>query len=138
MNTTHENNYAIYLLTNELIHIVYKNVPCIDLKAARLIVKDRMQLQEGREMPVLCDIRQIRNINKEARDYLALEGSQWITALALLVDPPVTDVISTLYLGTHPQNVPTRSFTDKSEALAYLGIETMDKDGPIPEQNAEQ
>ena len=130
MKKTHENNYALYLLTDDLIHIVYKKVPYIDLKAAQLIVKDRMQLQEGRAMPVLCDIREVRKIDKPARDYLALEGSQWITVLAFLIDPPVTDVISSLYLETHPQKVPTKSFTDKNEALAYLGINASQNLGP--------
>ncbi|MDC6361618.1 MULTISPECIES: hypothetical protein [Flavobacteriaceae] len=120
MRKSHENKYAIYLLTDELLHIIYKEDQCIDLKAAQLIVRDRMMLQNGRKMPVLCDIREVRRINKPARDYLALEGSQWITALAFLVDPPVTDVISSMYLGTHAQDIPTKSFTSKSEALAFL------------------
>ena len=123
MKRTHENNYAIYLMADDPIHIIYKKVPYIDLKAAQVIVKDRMQLQEGREMPVLCDIREVRNINKAARDYFALEGSLWVQKLAFLIDPPVTDMISSIYLDTHAQKVPTRSFTKKKEALAYLGID---------------
>lgn len=120
MRKSHENKYAIYLLTNTLLHIIYKGDKCIDLKAAQLIVRDRMTIQGGRKMPVLCDIREVRNINKPARDYLALEGSQWITALAFLIDPPVTDVISSMYLGTHAQDIPTQAFTSKSEALDFL------------------
>ncbi|MBO0322170.1 hypothetical protein J0X14_07675 [Muricauda sp. CAU 1633] len=130
MRKTHENNYAIYLLTDELLHIIYKKVSHIDLKAAEIIVRDRMQLQQGRELPVLCDIREVRNINKPARDYLALEGSQWITTIAFLIDPPITDVISSIYLETHPKSVPTRSFTNKSEALAFLGVEDDYNDKP--------
>lgn len=107
-------------MTEALMHIIYKKDLCIDFKAAQLIVQDRMKLQNGREMPVLCDIREVRRVNKPARDYLALEGSQWITALAFLIDPPVTDVISSIYLGTHALSIPTRSFTKKSEALAFL------------------
>ena len=120
MKKTHENKYAIYLMTKDLMHIIYKKDFCIDLKAAQIIVRDRMMLQNGREMSVLCDIREVRRVNKPARDYLALEGSQWVTALAFLIDPPVTDVISNIYLGTHAQTIPTRSFTKKSEALAFL------------------
>lgn len=120
MRISHENKYAIYLMTEELMHIIYKKDLCIDLKAAQIIVGDRMMLQNGKEMPVLCDIREVRRVNKSARDYLALEGSQWITVLAFLVDPPVTDVISSIYLGTHAQSIPTGSFAKKSEALAFL------------------
>ena len=110
MKRSHENKYAVYLMTEALMHIIYQKDLCIDLRAAQMIVRDRM----------LCDIREVRRVNKPARDYLALEGSQWITALAFLIDPPVTDVISSIYLGTHAQTIPTRSFTKKSEALAFL------------------
>lgn len=60
------------------------------------------------------------------RDYLALEGSLWIKKLAFLIYPPVTDMISAIYLDTHSKKVPTRSFTKKAEALAYLGIKGTD------------
>lgn len=120
MNRSHENKYAVYLMTEELLHIIYKKGPTIDLKAAETIVHDRMLLQEGQTMPVLCDIREVRMVNKPARDYFALEGSLLLKALAFIIDPPVTDIISTFYLGTHPHSVPTRSFTDKAEALAFL------------------
>lgn len=120
MRKAHENTYVVYLLTDDLLHIVYKKGKCIDLKAAQLIVRDRMMLQEGKEMPILCDIREIRKVNKSARDYFALEGSLWITALAFLIDPPVTDMISVLYLATHALKVPTQSFISKSDALAFL------------------
>lgn len=126
MKKTHENTFAVYLLTDDLLHIIYKKVPFINFKAAELIVKDRMELQEGKVMPVLCDIREVRNIDKAARDYLALEGSLWIKKLAFLIDPPVTDMISSIYLDTHSQKVPTQSFTNKAEALAYLGIKEPD------------
>lgn len=120
MKKSHENTYAVYLLTDDLLHIIYKKGHYIDLKAAQHIVRDRMMLQEGREMPILCDIREVRRVNKPARDYFALEGSLWIRALAFLIDPPVTDVISTFYQSTHALSVPTQSFTKKSEALAFL------------------
>jgi len=120
MKKSHENPYAIYLLSHELLHIIYKKGPCIDLKAARIIVNDRMKLQEGRELPILCDIREVRKVNKPARDYFAREGSLWIKALAFLIDPPVTDTISNFYMGTHSQKVLTKSFTQKSKALAFL------------------
>lgn len=120
MRKSHENKYAIYLMSEELMHIIYKKDLSIDLKAAQVVVRDRMKLQNGRQMPVLCDIRSVRSVNKPARDYLALEGSQWITALGFLIDPPVTDMISSIYVGTHAQTIPTRSFIKKSDALAFL------------------
>lgn len=88
MKETHENSFAMYLLTDELLHIIYKRVPCIDLKAAQRVVQDRMDLQKGKEMPVLCDIRAVRMIDKPARDYLALEGFPLDQGIGLFDRPP--------------------------------------------------
>lgn len=128
MNKSHENSYALYLLTDDLLHIIYKKDHMIDLEAAQVIVRDRMMVQEGLTMPVLCDIREVRMVTKPARDYLAMEGSLLVKALAFFIDPPVTDVISSFYLGTHPLSFPTASFTDKDEAISFLreSIETPD------------
>ncbi|WP_164731723.1 hypothetical protein [Flagellimonas beolgyonensis] len=37
MKKTHENAYAAYLLSDDLLHIVYKKGHTIDLKAAQVI-----------------------------------------------------------------------------------------------------
>lgn len=120
MKNSFENTYAVYLLVDEVLHITYKKDCVIDLKAAELIVRDRVMYQNCIEMPILCDIRQLRRIDKESRDFLALEGSMWIKAIAFLTGPPVTKAISSFYLEIQTQKVPSRSFTKKSEALKFL------------------
>ena len=119
MKKYHENKFAVYLMTEDLMHIVY-TVRSIDLDAAQIIVRDRMMVQEGLEMPVLCDLRELRSVNKPARDFFAREGSLLIKALAFLIAPPITDVISEFYLNTHRSDIPSKSFTLKSEALHFL------------------
>jgi hypothetical protein len=120
MKKHHENKYAVYILTKNLIHIMYKRGEGIDLKVAQIVVRDRMMVQEGQAMPVLCDIRELRMVNKEARDFFAIEGSLLIKALAFWIAPPVTDTISEFYLSTQRTHIPTKSFSLKSEALDYL------------------
>jgi hypothetical protein len=77
--------------------------------------------QEERAYPVICDIRQLRKVDKAARDYLALEGSLLIKALAFIIEPPVSDVMTRFYLMTNHPDIPTASFREISKALAYLG-----------------
>ncbi|TMU50752.1 hypothetical protein [Flagellimonas algicola] len=125
MKKQHENKYAIYLLTDDLLHIIYKKGKSIDLEAAQIIVRDRMVIQEGVSLLVLCDIRELRIVNKPARDFFAIEGSLFIKALAFLIDPPVTDAMSEFYLSTHRTPMPTASFSKKSEAMDFLQKATM-------------
>lgn len=121
MKKHYENEYALYILMDYIVHITYKKGLDIDLMAAKQIVKDRLMFQEEMACPVLCDIRQLRKVQKPARDYLALEGSQMITALAFIIEPPVTDAMTRFYLKTNHPYIPTATFKDVSKAIAYLG-----------------
>ncbi len=120
MQKFYENEYAQYVLVDHIVHITYKKGVMIDLRAAQMIVKDRFMFQEERAYPILCDIRHLRRVDKPARDYLALEGSLLISAIAFIFEPPVTDAMTQFYLKTNHSKIPTAKFGDKSKAIAYL------------------
>lgn len=116
-----ENDYASYrFLDDGILHIVYHQGVNIDLDAAIQVVKDRLLLQEGQFLPVLCDIRGIKIINKSARAYVAMEGSTLIKAVAVIVEPPVSEMLSELYIRTSNPPIPTQSFEHIEEALIFL------------------
>ncbi len=120
MSNYFENDYAEYLLLDGIVHITYKNGVNIDLEAAVEIVNDRLRFQEGESYPILCDIRKVREVNKSARDYLANEGSLWISALAFIIEPPVSEALSRFYLKTNYSPIHTESFEQISDALGFL------------------
>jgi hypothetical protein len=115
-----ENDYTSYRFHEDVLYIVYHQGVSIDLNAAVQIVKDRLTLQEGQSFPILCDIRGIKEINKAARSYLALEGSMLIKAVAVIVDPPVSELMWEFYVRTSNPPIPTKSFEDQVEALTFL------------------
>lgn len=115
-----KNDYASYSLDNDILYITYSNNVCIDLNAAVQIVKDRLSMHEGQFLSVLCDIRGVKEINKPARDYLAMEGSTLIKAVAFIVEPPVSEVLSIFYLKTSKPPIPTKSFENLDNALEFL------------------
>ncbi|MFI1770561.1 hypothetical protein ACH5TX_02405 [Flavobacteriaceae bacterium MEBiC06459] len=92
----------------------------IDLDAAIQVVKDRLLLHEGQFLPILCDIRGIKNINKSARAYVAMEGSTLIKAVAVIIEPPVSKMLSEFYIRTSTPQIPTKSFENKEDALKFL------------------
>tara|TARA_R110000765_G_scaffold217042_2_gene321697 strand:+ start:49 stop:426 length:378 start_codon:yes stop_codon:yes gene_type:complete len=120
MRNYFENDYTSYRFHDGLLHIIYHQGVSIDLNAAVQIVKDRLILQEGQSFPILCDIRGIREINKSARAYLALEGSTFIEAVAVLVEPPVSEMLSEFYIRTSNPPIPTKSFDSMETALIFL------------------
>ncbi|MBJ7881618.1 DUF7793 family protein [Gelidibacter salicanalis] len=116
---TYENEYATYQIIEGILHVKYKNI-AVDLPEAVYIVKDRLDLQEGQFMPVLCDIRDIKEINKAARIYLSIEGSAFIKAVAFIVESPVSEMLSQFYLRTSKPTIPTEAFDNIHDALVYL------------------
>lgn len=115
----YENEYATYEIIEGILHVKYKNI-VVDLPEAVFIVKDRLDLQEGQYMPVLCDIREIKEINKAARVYLSIEGSAFIKAVAFIVESPVSEMLSEFYLRTSKPTIPTRSFDNVHDAMLFL------------------
>ena len=110
-----ENEYAVYSIDKNIVHIAYKPGIAINRTAAVQIVKDRIAFQEEQSYPILCDIRQLRKIDKPARDYLALEGSTLVKALAFMIDSPVTDAMIQFYIRTNHSSIPTASFYQKEK-----------------------
>lgn len=115
----YENEYATYEIIEGILHVKYKNI-VVDLPEAVFIVKDRLDLQEGQYMPVLCDIRDIKEISKAARVYLSIEGSAFIKAVAFIVESPVSEMLSEFYLRTSKPTIPTRSFDNVHDAMLFL------------------
>lgn len=120
MKNHFENDHCSYRFDDGILHIIYHEGVIIDFKAALQIVKDRLFLQEGQAFPVLCDIRGIKEIDKPARVYLAIEGSILVKAVAVLVEKHVSNMVSEFYIRTSTPPIPTQSFTNKEEALVFL------------------
>lgn len=115
-----ENNYAFYKLDGGILYIRYHIGIIITLNAAIKIVADRLRLQDGISYPALCDIRGVKEVNKPARDYLALEGSILLKAVAFIIEHPMSEVLSKFYLRTTKPPVPIQSFQDLKEAEKFL------------------
>lgn len=115
-----ENDYASYKVHEGILYVTYHRDVSIDLEAATQIVKDRLTLHEGRPLPILCDMRGVKEVNKAARAYLAIEGSILIKAVAFIVEPPVTEMLSLFYIRTSAPPIPTKPFKTLEEALVFL------------------
>ncbi len=120
MSQTVENNYAKFHLKDGVIHFVYKQGAEIDLAAAKEVVDSRLKAQGNEFFSVICDVRGLKSVNKEARDYLAKQGSEKVSAVALIVGSPARKVMSNFYLSVNKPEVHTKLFLSYEEAIAYL------------------
>jgi hypothetical protein len=92
----------------------------IDLIAAKLVVADRIMIQNEKAYPVLCDIRGVIDSDKAARDYLAKSGSVLTKAVSLLGNDTISLAITSFYLRINKPRVPTKIFTEELSALIFL------------------
>lgn len=117
---TYKNKYAEFWIEDGILYFVYKPGTVINLKAAKSIVKDRIRLQNEKEYPVLCDMRNLNIVEKPARDYLAAEGSYLTKAVALLVNELYSEKLSDIFIQNSKPSIPTQQFTSKIKAVEFL------------------
>lgn len=80
-----------------------------------------IRLSDGKNFPILVDLRQIKSISKEARDHFSMRGRKPnVTAIAMLVSSPVSKIIGNFFLGLNKPTVPTRMFTAEAEARKWI------------------
>ena len=115
-----ENEFAIFWIGEGILFFEYKPDVVIDLAAVQCIVSDRIQMQNERAYPVLCDIRGIADSDKAARDYLAQHGSVFTKAISIVAHRNISILMISFYLKISKPQVPTKVFTDKSAAVEFL------------------
>lgn len=72
----------------------------------------------GKKTPYLIDLRGIKSLNREAREYLSEEKTvSKVSASALLIGSPFSKVIGNFFLGINKPLYPTKMFTSEEKAL---------------------
>lgn len=117
-----ENSYAYISLEGGILFFKYKNQVTIGLQQAMEVVADRMKLQRGIPYPILCDIKGVMEVDRDARKYLAIEGTLLSRAIALITGNPVSERISNMYVKNYIPNVPVKICKDQEEGLKFLSL----------------
>jgi len=84
--------------------------------------QERIRDALGKEMTrVLVDMREMKSITREAREYYANQRTSSIQrATALLVKSKVTKVMANFFMGLNKPVTPTRMFIEPEEAIQWL------------------
>lgn len=116
----HENAYAVYQKKDSVLYITFKKQTVLTHDAAEKIVKDRMNFQAYARYSVVCDVSGLTAITYDAREYLSTDGSNMLTAVALVSNNPTNYVMGRCYLFYNRPTVPTRIFKNQQEAEKYI------------------
>lgn len=78
-------------------------------------------LANGRRVPVLVDITEVKGADREARAYLASEEVATVqSAAALIVGSPISKLVGNFFIGLNKTKFPTRLFTNEKRAMKWL------------------
>lgn len=129
MNKVFEFPFGILRIEGPVMTGVYARDLVIDIELAKKLVKERLSIQQGKSYPFLADVRNLKIVTNEARDYFAKEGVEGMTALAILLGSYLTVVTTNLFIRLSKPKVPTKAFRTREQALKWLDqfVEKADK-----------
>ena len=91
------------------------------LETAMENVKAAATLAGGKPMCLLVDVRELHYMDRLARGYYGSPlVAQYVIALAMLIDSPLSRALANFFLSFSKPPIPTRLFTNEGEATAWL------------------
>ncbi|MCB0430056.1 MAG: hypothetical protein H6585_06395 [Flavobacteriales bacterium] len=116
-------SYIEYQFKGDILYARYVPDINITLERAKLCVEQRLEYTRDKQVPVLIDGRQLKSMDKAARDYLSSrDGSRGLLTAALLTDTPLTNFMANFFVKVNVIKAPfpVRLFTKESEAIKWL------------------
>jgi hypothetical protein len=121
MNVIDLEKATVSLLDENIIHIHIKTAREIELSDAVYIVEAMGKLGNGKKYPILIDAGSFSSVDKEARIFsAAAESNIYTMADALAYCNLAQKLLADFYIKYNKPVIPTRSFSDKEEAIAWL------------------
>jgi hypothetical protein len=103
---------------DSIVRVTWTPGATITEAVARRSVELVVDISEGRRLPLLVDMSQVKSMTRDGRSVYSDEKS--MLALALVGDSPVVRVIANFALGLNKPGVPTKFFTSTDEAQTWL------------------
>lgn len=92
-----------------------------DFDFAEKGIKKRIEITAGRKFPMVSDMRKMKTTTREGRQRMAQpDAGEGVTAVAIIVNSKVQQVIYNLFAAIYKAPAPARVFTNKEEAIAWV------------------
>ena len=101
-----------------LLHLRWPPGAHIQVEDARAAMAKVNEVCQQEQHPMLVDMAAVASVSREARGIWSIPCGA--SRIALLGKSPVDRVLANFFLGVHVPPCPTRFFTSRSEAMAWL------------------
>ena len=117
-----ENEYIEFHLEDDILFSYYKQRTVLELDVVKKIADDRLKFTGGKPCKTLVDVSNIKSGSKEAREFLSSKegGLKGVLAGAFLSERTVSVVLVNLFLKINKPIIPSKFFTKKEDAVAWL------------------
>ena len=93
----------------------------LTLPIAKNFVKERLLISANRALPMLMDVRNIKSIDKESRDYLSHKSNNmYVSAGAMLVCNEIQRLLGMIFIFYYSVTIPYKLFETKEQAYSWL------------------
>ena len=115
-----ETPYITFWKEEGIVHGKWADKIEITLDIAKYSQQERLVFTNGIAAPFLADIRGVRSVSKEAREYFSKEGTMFITAGAMIINSELTKALANFFLLINRPPIPMKLFTDETNAKEWL------------------
>ena len=112
--------YAEYEIKNGILFTTLIQEIIIDMAAAEVIVRERLELCDGKNYPSLFEFDKFKHADKKVRNYMNTEGLKGIKAGAILTTSLMVKTFMNFYLDISKPDIPAKVFSDREKAITWL------------------
>ncbi|HKC67308.1 MAG TPA: STAS/SEC14 domain-containing protein [Bacteroidia bacterium] len=107
-----------------ILFVQYSKNLNITLDIAKICVYERLKLSDGKNYPMLADIRNIKNTDHDAKNYIAQgDGTKGIIAGAFIVKNEFNRFLATIFINLSlikTPKLPAKLFSNEEDAIQWL------------------
>lgn len=109
---------VVQLESDGIIHLIWNPRVHIEVEDAQAAMDAVNTVASGSEYPMLVDMATTEAVSREARSIFSIPCAA--SRIALLGSSPVDRVLANFFLNVHIPPCPTRFFTSREAAIAWL------------------
>ena len=114
------NHFTKFWMEDGIMHSNFLYDVHLELDLCIALINFRQEFSEGEKQYWLYDLDKLQTMTKDAKDYAAKYGDNYLHAAAIIVHSHLQKFIINTFITVKKPNVKTRIFTDKVKAKNWL------------------
>lgn len=114
------NNFVKFYIEDGIMHSFFLKELELDLVTIIEFINFRHAFSEGQKQYWLHDLKGLKTMTKDAKDYGAKYGEEFLHAGAIIVHTHLQKFLINTFVAVKKPKVKTRVFTDKEKAKNWL------------------